>query len=68
MNLLNVRDFYKNKSILLTGSTGFLGKVLIEKLLHSCYDVEKIYLLVRRKKGFESHERLEEIFKNEKVA
>jgi hypothetical protein len=26
-NLMNVREFFKNKSIFLTGATGFLGKV-----------------------------------------
>lgn len=28
-----VRKMYSNRSILITGGTGFLGKVLIEKLL-----------------------------------
>ncbi|XP_011870261.1 PREDICTED: putative fatty acyl-CoA reductase CG5065 isoform X2 [Vollenhovia emeryi] len=31
-------------------STGFLGKVLIEKLLRSCPDIFKIYVLIRPKK------------------
>ena len=33
--------------ILLTGSTGFLAKALLEKLLRALPDVERIYLLVR---------------------
>jgi len=40
--------FYKDATILITGGNGFLGKVLIEKLLR-CFDVKKIYLLIRVK-------------------
>ena len=28
-----IKDFYKNKVVFLTGGTGFIGKLLIEKLL-----------------------------------
>lgn len=28
-NSLNIREFYKNKTILLTGCTGFVGKVIL---------------------------------------
>lgn len=55
-------EFYKNKSIFVTGATGFLGKALIEKLLRSCYHLEKIYILVRHKKGKTPAQRLDEIF------
>ena len=30
---LNIREFYKNKTILLTGCTGFVGKVILQKFL-----------------------------------
>lgn len=43
-------------------SAGFMGKMLIEKLLRSCPDIENIYMLVRPKKGRDIHTRLEEIF------
>ncbi len=55
-------NFYKNKTIFITGATGFLGKVLIEKLLRSCYNLNKIYVLVRSKKGASPNQRLDEIF------
>lgn len=42
-------------------------KALVEKLLSSCFDIEKIYILVRHKKGIDSSERLIEFFKNENV-
>ena len=53
--------YYKGKSIFITGATGFLGKCLVEKLLRSCYDLEKIYILVRQKKGQTPAQRLNEI-------
>ncbi|XP_012056999.1 PREDICTED: putative fatty acyl-CoA reductase CG5065 [Atta cephalotes] len=48
--------------ILVTGGTGFLGKVLIEKILRCLPDVEHIYMLVRPKKGKDPKHRLDEIF------
>lgn len=56
-----IYQFYTNKSIFITGATGFLGKALVEKLLRSCYGLDKIYLLVRGKKGKSPMERLDEI-------
>jgi fatty acyl-CoA reductase len=55
-----IAEYYKNKSILITGATGFIGKVLIEKLLRSCYDLKTIYVLVRSKKGQNPQDRLKE--------
>ncbi len=67
-NKLNIHEFYRNKSIFITGGTGFLGKVLIEKLLRTFLNkVDKIYLLVRRKKSTDSSERLNDLFKTNKV-
>lgn len=42
-----IPHFYKDKTILITGGSGFLGKVLIEKLLRSCPDLGHVYLLLR---------------------
>lgn len=58
----SVPEFYAGRSIFITGATGFLGKVLVEKLLRSCPDIKALYLLIRPKKGKECQERLEEIF------
>lgn len=55
-----LQKFYQNKSVFLTGGTGFLGKIIIEKLLRSC-EIDTIYVLVRSKKGKDIATRLEDI-------
>jgi fatty acyl-CoA reductase len=55
---IGVSEFYGGKTVFITGGTGFMGKVLLEKLLRSCPGVSKIYLLIRPKKGQDAHERL----------
>ncbi|RLM78295.1 hypothetical protein C2845_PM12G07710 [Panicum miliaceum] len=47
LNADAVLEYFKGKSILVTGSTGFLGKVLVEKILRVQPDVKKLFLLVR---------------------
>lgn len=42
-----IAGYFKGKSILITGATGFLGKILVEKILRVQPDVRRIYLLVR---------------------
>ncbi|KAM0729342.1 Fatty acyl-CoA reductase 1 [Formica fusca] len=53
--------FYAGQSIFLTGSTGFLGKVLIEKILRSCSDIQEIFILMRPKKELSLNERFEKM-------
>ncbi|KAI5752704.1 hypothetical protein M8J77_019610 [Diaphorina citri] len=55
---------YENKSIFLSGGSGFLGKVLIEKILRLEPNVKKIYLLMRTKKGKTPNQRVEELFES----
>ncbi|XP_052873267.1 fatty acyl-CoA reductase wat-like [Anopheles cruzii] len=57
-NLLQVGEFYRNATVLVTGGTGFIGKVLVEKLLR-CFEVRKIFLLIRRKGNVGPAERLQ---------
>nr|XP_031827412.1 fatty acyl-CoA reductase 1-like [Nomia melanderi] len=57
-----IAEFYTGTNILITGGTGFLGTLLIEKLLRSCPGITTIYMLIRPKKGKASKDRFEEIF------
>ncbi|KAG5685053.1 hypothetical protein PVAND_014255 [Polypedilum vanderplanki] len=61
--LNSVQEFYKNKTIFITGGSGFMGKVLIEKLLYSCSDVKELIILMRPKKGKTAQERVEDFAK-----
>lgn len=63
VNRSKIVDFYNNRSILITGGSGFIGKVLIEKLLRSCPDIKRIFVLIRPKYNKEPQERLNELLK-----
>ncbi|CAH2092485.1 unnamed protein product [Euphydryas editha] len=56
-----ISDFYAGKSVFITGATGFLGKVLIERLLSTCTDIGSIYVLIRSKGGMNLEQRLQKI-------
>ncbi|RWR72082.1 Male sterility [Cinnamomum micranthum f. kanehirae] len=52
-------DSFKGKNLLITGATGFLGKVLIEKVLRTIPDVGKIFLVIKAKSKEDSMKRLQ---------
>ncbi|CAI6356237.1 unnamed protein product [Macrosiphum euphorbiae] len=58
---MSIQDFFRGRNVLVTGATGFMGKVLIEKLVRSCPDIGKICILVRQKKGKDTASRIKEI-------
>ncbi|XP_015377896.1 PREDICTED: fatty acyl-CoA reductase 1-like, partial [Diuraphis noxia] len=57
-----IQKCFRGSCILITGGTGFVGKVLIEKLLRSCRDLNTIYLIVRPLNGQNPNERVKEMF------
>lgn len=61
--LTEIQSFYKGKTIFITGGTGLMGKVLIEKLLYSCSELNKIYILIRSKRGRSPDIRIDDMFK-----
>lgn len=46
---MDISTFYKNKTLLITGVTGFVGKVLLEKFLWSLPDIKLFLILIRNK-------------------
>lgn len=46
---IGIVRFLKGKTLLITGATGFLAKVLIEKILRTTPDVGKIYVVIKAK-------------------
>uniref|UniRef100_A0A1B0DC32 Fatty acyl-CoA reductase n=1 Tax=Phlebotomus papatasi TaxID=29031 RepID=A0A1B0DC32_PHLPP len=63
--LARFRDYFANRSIILTGGTGFVGMGLIEGLLSSSPDLRKIYVVVREKKGQSPSERVVKLLSSE---
>ncbi|MCS7187323.1 MAG: AMP-binding protein [Armatimonadota bacterium] len=45
-----VSEFYDGKTLLITGTTGFFGKAVLEKVLRALPEVRRVYLLVRGKR------------------
>lgn len=58
---LRVRDAYRGKHLVVTGVTGFLGKVWLTMLLDHVEDVRKLTIVVRGKKGKDARARFDEI-------
>ncbi|KAK7263381.1 hypothetical protein RJT34_30970 [Clitoria ternatea] len=47
MEVGSILHFLQNKTILITGATGFLAKILLEKILRVQPNVKRLYLLLR---------------------
>lgn len=56
-----IPQFYAGRDIFITGGTGFMGKILVEKLLYSCPDVRRIFLLIRPKRSKDARVRAAEL-------
>ncbi|XP_021926220.1 putative fatty acyl-CoA reductase CG5065 [Zootermopsis nevadensis] len=61
----DIPGFFKGRCIFITGGTGFMGKVLVEKLLRSCPEIATIYLLMRPKRGNDVRTRHEELIRSQ---
>uniref|UniRef100_A0A7N0RFA7 Fatty acyl-CoA reductase n=1 Tax=Kalanchoe fedtschenkoi TaxID=63787 RepID=A0A7N0RFA7_KALFE len=54
----SIVGFLENKTILVTGATGFVAKVLVEKILRIQPNVKKLFLLLRAKDSASAATRL----------
>ena len=57
VNSLSVVESFSQKQVLITGTTGFLGKAILEKILRETPDVGRVYLLVRGGGALSAEER-----------
>ncbi|KAJ3673830.1 hypothetical protein LUZ60_005822 [Juncus effusus] len=55
---LGIVRFLSGKNFLITGATGFLAKVLVEKILRTSPDVGKIFVIIKAKDDEAAKERL----------
>lgn len=53
-----VNQMFNNRSIFITGASGFIGRVLLEKLLRTYQGINKVYILMRTKKNQQPYDRL----------
>uniref|UniRef100_A0A1A9WVE9 Fatty acyl-CoA reductase n=1 Tax=Glossina brevipalpis TaxID=37001 RepID=A0A1A9WVE9_9MUSC len=56
---MSVTKYYIGQEILITGGSGFIGKALIEKIMRSFPEFNKIYVLLRSKADKNAEERLQ---------
>ncbi|XP_049861196.1 putative fatty acyl-CoA reductase CG5065 isoform X1 [Schistocerca gregaria] len=56
-----IAEWFRGRSLLVTGGSGFIGKVLLEKLLRSLPQLGTVYVLLRGKRGDSPAARLENI-------
>lgn len=65
--MIGISEFFAGETVFITGTTGFLGKALLEKILRSCPDVDRVYLLIRSKGLETAEERLHKLVRSDKV-
>lgn len=59
-----IQEFFKGLNIFITGGTGFVGKVLFQKLIRSIPHIGQVYLMIRPKKGKLPQERLSQVLED----
>lgn len=59
-----IRQFLKDRCILITGVTGFVGTIVLEKLLRSCPEIRAIFVLIRKSRSKDVNQRIDELFNN----
>ena len=62
-----IRQFYQDRTILLTGGTGFYGQALTAKILRYLPGIRRLYLILRTGRGangqpLPADQRMDELF------
>ena len=60
----NIQHFFVNKTVFITGASGFIGKAIMEKLLRDCGDLHRIYVLLRPKHNMNAEARLVKVLES----
>jgi long-chain acyl-CoA synthetase len=63
----SLRKTFAGKHLLLVGATGFIGKVLLGKILRDLPEIGRIYLLIRRQRTTTSLRRFEKVVEESPV-
>lgn len=63
VELSDIQRFYKDATVFLTGCTGFVGKLFLEKILRSL-PIKKVFILVRNKEKAPTSKRMEDLFES----
>lgn len=61
-------EFYAGKTVLVTGATGFIGKVCLVKMVKSLEKCERIYVMLRPKRGLNPQQRFNKMLNEEPFA
>ena len=67
VNDLSVRRSLEGRTLLLIGFTGFIGKVLLAKILKSIPDVGRVFVLIRKQRSTPADRRFEKILEESPV-
>uniref|UniRef100_A0A0E0AIS6 Fatty acyl-CoA reductase n=1 Tax=Oryza glumipatula TaxID=40148 RepID=A0A0E0AIS6_9ORYZ len=59
MELAGVAERFHSRTVLITGATGFIAKLLVEKILRLQPGVKRLYLLVRAADQVSANRRVE---------
>ncbi|XP_066261971.1 fatty acyl-CoA reductase wat-like [Euwallacea similis] len=59
----DIQRFYKGGTVFLTGATGFIGKLILEKVLRAL-PVRKVFILVREKENVPPSTRVQQMLKS----
>lgn len=57
----DVARMFDGRSVFITGASGFIGRVLMEKLLRCYSGIRRVYILMRAKKGESPEKRLHQV-------